>query len=212
MRRRATFAAAIAAAVFVLAGSVAFAEALPQARASYSAEQIITADGQSLRQTIYHDRGKERREMNFEGAGSVMIVRPDQAAAYSIGDGPNTLMIDIGEAGQTPFLPSMQRYGAVREGQENLGGEDVTRYAVEGPGPDGEPITGKIWVTADGILMKSETMVASDRAPTPVTVELAKVERKSLPGSLFEPPADKPVTDMRGETEQTRPMGSNAGE
>jgi hypothetical protein len=209
MRR---FFEALAAFAALGAAESAQAETLPQPRASYSAEQIVTADGQSVRQTIYHDRGKERREMRFEGAESILIVRPDQACAYSIGDGPNTLMIDIGEAGQTPFLPTFQPFQATREGEEILVGETVTRYAVKGPGPDGEPVEGKLWVTADGILMKSEMLVATDLAPTPVTVELAKVERKTLPGSLFEPPADKPVTDMRGEVEQTRPMGSSIGE
>jgi hypothetical protein len=200
-------AAAAALAHLLAAGSLARADALPAPRASYSAEQTITADGQSLRQLIYHDRGKERREMRIEGSSAILIVRPDEARAYSIGDGPNTVMIDIAEAGQTPFLPTMHRFRAAPEAQEVFAGETVTRYAIEGPGPDGEPITGKVWVTADGILMKSQTMVASDQAPTLVTAELSTVERRALPPALFEPPAEKPVADMRGEIEQTRPMG-----
>lgn len=197
---------------FGFAPSLALADALPPPRASYSAELMITADGQSLRQVIYHDRGKERREMQFEGVSSALIVRPDQSCAYSIGDGPNTVMIDIAETGTTPFLPTMAQFQASREGEETIDGELVTRYAVQGPGADGEPVQGTVWVTADGIMMKSQMMVASDQAPTAVTVELAKIERKALPGSLFEPPPEKPIIDMRGEVEQARPMGSSPAE
>jgi hypothetical protein len=206
--RSGSLSGAVFAALLVGAESLAPAQAetLPAPRASYTAEQTITAQGQTLRQTIYHDRGKERREIEFEGERSTVLLRPDRACAYTIADGPTTQMTDLDEAGPVPMLATLQRFNAAPEAQETLHGEPVTRYAIRGPGADGEPVEGRVWVTPDGILMKSEMLLTSEEAPAPVIVELEKLERKALPPSLFDPPADRPVADMRGETERTRPM------
>lgn len=176
-------------AVFLLPG-LAWAADFPQLTTSYSADQLIETSQGNISARVYHDGGRQRTEMQLQGMQQISIVRPDQQRILMI-------MPQMNMAMEMPFknefaarVPEyrIRDYPTEAVGRETVAGEEVTKYRVTDP----EGGVGHAWVTDDGIFVRMEGGQGQDH----VVIQRSNIQRGSQDASLFEPPANIPVTKM----------------
>lgn len=190
----------------ILQPLAASAAGLPEPAASYRATQTIKVGDQEMTANIFHDRGKERREMSMQGMDSVMILRPAEEKGYILQPQLNMAMempLDGPDFGPDPS--GLSDVDAVVDGQETVAGLDTTRYRVSGT-DKGEGFVGLVWVTDDGIYARMDGRITDGTESADVLMELSDVVRGSQEPSLFEVPEGMRVMDMGAMTGRTPEM------
>ncbi len=181
-----SLALALAAALLdALVSGPAAAGSWPTPEAAYQATRVMNAEGVQMSGRLFHDRGKERWEVNMQGMTQVMILRPDLEKMFLV-------MPEINMAMEMPFalggsMPTPDSYaGSEPEvvGEEMIAGEETTKYKVEGDEGTG-PYTVFFWMTGDGITMRTE----GSSAEGSFEMYLDGLERGQQPAALFELPA-----------------------
>ena len=149
------------------------------------ATRVMDAEGMQMSGRLFHDRGKERWEVEMQGMTQVMILRPDLDKMFMLMPAMNMAM-------EMPFasganFPSPERYaGSEPEvvGQEVIAGEETTKYKFEGDDGTG-PYTVFYWLTDDGITLRTEGTSAQGS----FAMYLDGLDRGDQPADLFELPA-----------------------
>ena len=174
----------------LLIPGAAFAADFPKLTASYSADQVIETSQGDIVSRVYHDSGKQRTEMQLQGMQQISIVRPDQQRIVMVVPQMNMAMEMPFQNELTMRNPEyrIRDYPTEAVGEETMQGEEVTKYRVTDPNGD----VGYAWVTDDGIFLRMEGGNAQER----VVIQRSNIQRGPQDPSLFEPPADVPVTKM----------------
>ncbi len=175
---------------FLVLPGMSWAAEFPVLSTSYSADQTIETTQGNIPARVYHDSGRQRTEMQFQGMQQISIVRPDQQRIVMI-------MPQMNMAMEMPFnntfaarVPEykIRDYPTEEMGRETLQGEEVTKYRVTDP----EGSVGYAWVTDDGIFVRMEGGEGQER----VVIQRSNIQRGAQNAALFEPPADMPLTKM----------------
>lgn len=162
----------------------------PTAAAAYSADSTIQTGDLRISGRVWHDHGRERREMNVQGVTQVVIMRPDRNLAYMIMPQMNSgFEMDFGAAGIPSPEQMMNGLDPVAEGHETVEGLDTTRYHVTGNASDGSAVEGRVWVTEDGIVVRFEGSAQHQGQTQHVRMTLQNIVRGAQDAALFEPPA-----------------------
>ena len=172
-------------ALALLAGWPAAADSWPTPEAAYQATRVMDAGGMQMSGRLFHDRGKERWEVEMQGMTQVMILRPDLDKMFM-------LMPEMNMAMEMPFafganIPSPERHAGNEPevvGQEVIAGEETTKYKFEGDDGTG-PYTVFYWLTDDGITLRTEGTSAQGS----FAMYLDGLDRGDQPADLFELPA-----------------------
>lgn len=172
-------------ALALLAGWPAAADSWPTPAAAYQATRVMDAGGMQMSGRLFHDRGKERWEVEMQGMTQVMILRPDLDKMFMLMPAMNMAM-------EMPFasganIPSPERYAGNEPevvGQEVIAGEETTKYKFEGDDGTG-PYTVFYWLTDDGITLRTE----GSSAQGSFAMYLDGLDRGDQPADLFELPA-----------------------
>ncbi len=203
-------AACLAVAAVVAAPSAARAVPWPTAAAAYSAESTIQVGEMRIGGRVWHDHGRERREMNVQGVSQIVIMRPDRNTAYMIMPQMNSgFEMDFGAAGLPSPEQMLNGLQPVPEGRETVEGLDTTRYRVSGNAADGSTVEGQVWVTEDGIVMRFEGTARHQDQTQTVRMSLQNVVRGPQEASLFEPPAG--INMMRMDSNMMRQLPGMSG-
>ena len=153
-------------------------------RASYS----LTAAGHTYSGIVVHAPGRERREFEAGGARQILLLRRDTDEAailwperhFYLGASFHMLAQMAGNA----EAMILERHAI---GQETVNGERTTVYAVADEGKGGG-FSGKLWLTADGILMRAVGTVSFQGKETPIDTSLTDLRRvKADPASFIRP-------------------------
>ena len=155
----------------VLASGPAAADSWPTPAAAYQATRVMDTGGMQMSGRLFHDRGKERWEVEMQGMTQVMILRPDLDKMFM-------LMPEMNMAMEMPFafganIPSPERHAGNEPevvGQEVIAGEETTKYKFEGD---------------DGITLRTE----GSSAQGSFAMHLDGLDRGDQPADLFELPA-----------------------
>ena len=161
------------------------ADSWPTPEAAYQATRVMDAGGMQMSGRLYHDRGKERWEVQMQGMTQVMLLRPDLDKMFM-------LMPEMNIAMEMPFafganIPTPERYaGNAPEvvGREVIAGEETTKYKFEGDDGTG-PYTVLYWLTDDGITLRTE----GSSPQGSFAMHLEGLDRGDQPAALFELPA-----------------------
>ncbi len=185
----------IAAAIAAMAAPV-WADKLPMPSVAYSADITETMQGHAYSGHVNVDGNKERRELaNANGAKTIMIIRRDQNRVYDIRPQRNMAialrMAAAEAAGQTgaPGIDVYAFYGedATPEGKETIAGQPTTRYRIK-LDSGGLTVNATLWMTEDGIIVKSVGKTSVERDSPPASMQLTNIDRKPQDPSLFEVP------------------------
>ncbi|MDG3443218.1 hypothetical protein [Nitrospirillum amazonense] len=185
---------------------------LPKMGGDYQAAEALTVNGVRQDLRVYHDQGRERREMREGGLSTILILRPDRDTAFVLQ--PESHMVaplSPQDPEAAPDLTRLSQLDAEALGRDTLGGEAVVRYRVIGTYDQGGGFEGQVWSTADGIYMRVEGTANDGNGPVTIRLDLADLKRGRQDGALFElpkgytmmnfGPIDAPVPEgLRGDT------------
>jgi hypothetical protein len=204
-------------AVLLLAAPALAESPIPAPQADYSATEIVEVldrKMQSRVETEVHRSGRlERREVEAQGQSMVMLIRPQEEAAYLLMPGGRMAMrMPFDQAARDLSSDDLQALDADAVGRERVAGLETTKYRITGRNDRGYGFDGHAWVTDDGIRMRVEGAVTGpERAPINVSIHLENVTRSAQPAELFELPADAEVIDMPKMPGGVGPLGMPGG-
>ncbi|MEA1651799.1 hypothetical protein UAJ10_22640 [Nitrospirillum sp. BR 11164] len=162
---------------------------LPRMGGDYQAVEALTVNGVRQDLRVFHDQGRERREMREGGLSTILIVRPDRDTAFVLQ--PESHMaapLSPQDPEAAPDLTRLSQLDAEALGRDTLGGEAVVRYRVIGTYDQGGGFEGQVWSTADGIYMRVEGTANDGNGPVTIRLDLADLKRGRQDGALFELP------------------------
>ena len=167
--------------------TAALADTLQPVKTPFDADMTMISEGQTVTGHIWFNDGLERRRMDMGDQGMTIIVRPDKNVVFMMPD-------DAPMAMEMPMSPEF-RYvngGLLKDielepqGSETIAGEDTTEYAFDGVTILGEPMSGVLWITSDGIVMKLEGEAQIKGRSSDVFMVLENVSRETPAPDLFE--------------------------
>jgi hypothetical protein len=177
-------------ALVVAAPAAAHAALFGDARIAYSAECTVTVNGKSYSGMVFHIPGHERNEQNIQGIAEVVIL--DAATKQGFLVVPMlksyvafafpTLMAELDDAG-------LRR---VPVGRETVNGVHTIKYRVDHISADGSRAQGYAWLSAQGVLMRIDGIVARGDGSKPMAIrmELANLAVGPQNPALFQVPPD----------------------
>jgi len=181
--------AALTAFLLLFAGTVAHAATLPEPKASYSAMQTVTVGGTAMDAKLFHDRGRERREMTVQGMNSVMLVLPDQEKAYVVQPQLGMAMeVPLSDPESGADMQQIYRLPAEVVGRETIAGLDTKKYKVSGRGPSGAGFDGHVWATDDGIYVRVQGTATDGKDKADIRMDVRDVVRGPQDPALFRLP------------------------
>lgn len=181
-----------------LLGLSAAAEDLPfgQPTVAYSGVIVTEVGSQSIQSRVYFTPGHQRNEMETTVGQQVMLMDFANKVSYMLMPMAKSYMeLPIGVQETAGGEPAEDPAGTVEHevlGQETIGGQETTKYHFRVTTSEGST-DGYAWVTADGILMRSEaetSLGTSDPSPGRIVMTLQNLSIGPQDPALFELPAD----------------------
>jgi len=179
-------------------GVAAAAEDLPfgQPTVAYSGVTVTEVGGQAIQTRVYFTPGHQRNEMDTVVGQQIMLMDFANKVSYMLMPMAKSYMeMPMGVQGTAGEEPAEDPKGEIEHevvGKETVGGQETTKYHFRVTTSDGST-DGFAWVTADGILMRSETetsLGAGDQSPGRIVMTLQDLEIGPQDPVLFELPAD----------------------
>jgi hypothetical protein len=188
MRVKPAFVPAILLALSIAGPGIA--ETVPELDTAYSAALRGDTGGTEIRGHIWVDGKKHRVEMSMAGTANTSIVREDTGEVFVWGsDDDRAMRLDYGA--DTSSIWSAQQIRNMNprfQGRDTVNGEAALRFAISGENALGIPQQGHVWLTPDGILVKTETTADFGGETLRAVTELVDVERGAQDPALFELP------------------------
>lgn len=161
----------------------------------FSADIVMTGDGEPVAGKILRGRDKERRELTIEGEVEIVIVRLDRKLVWSLAP-EDKLYVEssLDEAlGRVPGPDGKPRQPELKLttlGSEAVAGHSTTKQRIAGRDADGSPIDGIVWVSEEGIVLRAESdIVDEDGKHHFMRMELKNLRVAPQDPKLFEIPA-----------------------
>jgi hypothetical protein len=163
---------------------------------------VTEVAGQMMETRVYYLPGHQRNEIDMGTGEQVMLLDFERRVSYMLMPAEKVYMeMPMGAHGMGAFAPEDDPEGKVEHevlGRETIDGQSTTKYRFEVTTPEGSS-KGLVWVTDDGILMRSEsetTTGADDQAPGRVVITLKDLRIGPQDPALFELPADYHKMDL----------------
>ena len=199
MRRRAAEVLLAGGVGLMLSIGWAVAAQLPDSQASYSGEGVMTIADTEIPFRVYHDRGKERRELIMQGTTQVIIKRPDLGVATMLMPQMNMAMeMPIDMSAMSGLSDRAAAFNPEPIGTEMVAGEVATKHRLGGNDPSGGGFDGFVWLSEDRIVLRVDGNAGQGGQGTPLTIELTRLERGPQDAALFELPPGVQTMQMPG--------------
>lgn len=157
---------------------------------AYSATRIIwSGEGRMEQRYFQRDGSTNRMELHVNGEHSVAIMNGDRGVIMLLM--PAQQMYMEGSSAGRAFdetnveLPDPETWEIERVGREPVNGVPATKYRVATDGGEVTRMRGFLWVSDEGIAVRTDMVTGSDR----IQMELSDLVVGPQPASLFEPPA-----------------------
>jgi hypothetical protein len=164
---------------------------LPKLSVEYSVDRVMVNDtGETIIQKVYAKPEKARIAVMENGVPHAMIIDKKKKIAYMLM--PSAMMyieIPLEALEVNPISKNNRNIEAHSLGEEMVNGMVTTHYEVKGTTKEGEEsFEGEVWVTAEGIRMKSKGTVDQRGKIVQQADELFNVIIADQPSGLFEIP------------------------
>jgi hypothetical protein len=164
---------------------------------AYSATRIIeggaergTKQNQRIEQRYFQQSAMTNRmEQYYEGEHSVIIMNGERGVMWIVM--PSQRMYMESPIDGQPFdganveIPDPDSWAMERVGRESVNGIPATKYFVSSDNGQTDRMKGHMWVSDDGIPLRTDMMAGTDR----IQMELRDLVVGPQPAALFEPPA-----------------------
>lgn len=164
---------------------------------AYSATRIIeggaergTQNIQRMEQRYFQQSAMiNRMEQHHQGEHSVIIMNGNRGVMWIVM--PSQRMYMESPIDGQPFdganveIPDPDTWAMDRVGRESVNGVPATKYFVSSDNGQTGRMQGHMWVSDDGIPLRTDLMAGTDR----IQMELRDLVVGPQPASLFEPPA-----------------------
>ncbi len=194
---------AVSAAILLFCAAAAAEQGFPEPRVGYSAQSYTQNGAVTLRSKVYYTPGKERREI--EDGSVVMIARRDKNVVWELFPGKKTY-VELKLNG--PGASSRPAWGDYRSefrlqrkavGKESVGGVEATKSRFTMTGPQGSVMTGFMWTTKEGIVVRMDADEKSNAAGAGLRHRLEGLSVGPQDPVLFEvPPGYKKMSAPGG--------------
>ncbi len=162
---------------------------LPPLEVAYSADETVTTGGRQKTGKLHAMPGRTRLETSSRGMRQVMLMLRDTGEAYA-------LMPDMGMYMQLPgamMLPDLRHdaeFSLVEKaGSETVAGVEATRYRVAGKLHGRRDFQGDLWLSGQGIALKTELTYLSVKGGSRTTLkELSNLRIGDIDPGLFDIP------------------------
>jgi len=181
------FVAALALCLCLLGSGSLSARVLGDAIVAYSADRVLTVNGQSFQGRIYSIPGHQRHEQSVAGFQQVAIFDLMEGRGYFI---LPALMsyVDFRISGALAELGAPDITGAPA-GTETVAGIATAKYQVRKRASDGTMIEGMIWLSGAGIPMRADGAVTDTKGTsTTFSWQLSHVRLGAQDPTMFSPP------------------------
>ena len=186
-RSRFFLSAALAVSAMLLLSSAAFARVLGDSAVAYSADRVLSVNGQHFDGVLHAMPGFQRHEQIMAGIQQIAIFNLAAGRGYYVVPSVRTY-IDFPIELAVRELDKPDVLGAPL-GTERQGGVATTKYRVDHRAADGTRIEGFVWLAASGIPMRGEgTVIETGGKRTPVSWTLSNVHIAPQDPVLVQPP------------------------
>jgi len=189
---------------FLTAATAARADGLPfgQPKVAYSGTTVTEVAGQTMETRVYYTPGHQRNEIDTMMGKQVMLIDFERQVAYMLMPEQKAYMeMPMGVGGMGGVVQPSNPEGSVEHevvGREIVDGQETTKYRFAVSTPDGST-RGFVWVTDDGILMRSESetlLGSNDQTPGRMVITLKELEIGPQDPTLFDLPSDYQKIEM----------------
>lgn len=167
---------------------------------SYTAKFRVSDTHGTFWGAVWHEPGKERREVNTKVGDQMVLLRRDQDTAYFV-DRSGKWCVSFGFHTAASLAGGLDGLMATRHrlGTESVDGVKAVKYGVEAHSATGQDFEGQMWVASSGVPLKVAG-VESDGKGRRTPVELIQTDitvGKIAPGVL-DVPAGLMTLNLRG--------------
>ncbi len=190
---RPIFKAILVATVLLTAPSVASAAEpaldLLDAPVAYTADFTVTSARGSYQGKVWHEQGRERREVATAGGGQGVLILRDRDLAYLLGiSGKWYVGLSLRSAGAVVGGLESWQVERSRVREESVAGLRATRWKTRADGPRGG-FVGEIWTSREGIVVKATgTLNSADGDDGPVEMALSNLRVGQVDRRMLELP------------------------
>jgi len=149
----------------------------------FRAEYSVSADDQTWRGTVVHAPGRERRDFATAlGTQAVLLRRDIDQAAVLWPQRKWYLTTSLRALAGIFGGPDGIKLDRRRDGKETVGDERCMRWIADGG------FSGRLWYSADGILIRAAGVLRVKGHETSVVTQLARIRRIAVDPDEFELP------------------------
>ena len=169
------------------------AASLPAPTASYDASIASDINGNQNTSTINAVGPKQRIVVHLSNGDQTVLINRSTGKVYLLMPAMNAAMQLDAQTMHGYNLTALNSLPATAEEDEQVGGVDTTRYAIDAEDKNGR-FAGHVWSTQNGAILKIEGMASTNGKDTPVKIELSNFhERPQNPALVSLPRAMKVV-------------------
>lgn len=156
---------------------------------AHSATRVIVSGEQRMEQRYFHKNAlTNRMEMQVQGQLSTIIINADRGVMWILMPAQQMYLEspidDQAYDAANVELPDPATWEMEREGRESVNGVPATRYRVATDDGETTRMQGHLWVSDDGIAVRTDMMTGGDR----IQMELRDLVVGPQAADLFEPP------------------------
>lgn len=183
-------------ATLLVAGMAAAGE--EKLNVEYSSDQVIEAEGGTMKSRLFYTPMKERREMSQGGQNMIMITRHDKKVAWTVMPEEHMYM----EAAMKPSTDktdmSAYKIEQTPMGQETVNGQSMNKGKIMMTHSSGSKMGGFMWTTKEGIMAKIDAIAVEKGSKDRFKMEQTNIKVEKQPADLFELPSGVEKMDMDG--------------
>lgn len=166
---------------------------------SYTADFTVTSDKGTYSGTVWHAKGRERRDFGTQGGGQTVLLRRDTDSAYLMKPS-SRWYVGLGFEAVGALAGGIDNLTVDRKRlrEEGIGNIHATRYKVVANGPKGARFDGDAWFSKEDILVRAAGVLTdpSGRA-SEVEMTLSDLKVGRVDERMFELPAGWLGMDLR---------------
>lgn len=167
--------------------------------ASYTADFTVSSDKGTYTGTVWHAKGRERRDFATQGGGQTILLRRDTDSAYLMKPS-SRWYVGLGFQAVGSLAGGIDALTVERKRlrEEGIGNIHATRYKVTATGPKGARFDGDGWFSKEDILVRAAGVLTEPGGKTSeVEITLSDLKVGRVDERVFELPAGWLGMDLR---------------